>query len=99
MWTQILTWKEEDAMPRMHRPPEPPIYTFRVRILGGFSVLAEAWPVWREIEVTANQTLVDLGEAIPLACGTAPICVHGSITPQTPLPCNSWHCADATAAT
>jgi pRiA4b ORF-3-like protein len=56
-------------MPRTRRPPEPPIYTFRVRILGGFYALAEARSVWREMEVAANQTLADLGEAIPLAFG------------------------------
>ncbi len=56
-------------MPRTHRPVEPPIYTFRVRILGGFYAPEEAPSVWREIEVAANQTLADLGEAIPLAFG------------------------------
>jgi Plasmid pRiA4b ORF-3-like protein len=58
-------------MPRTRRPthqPEPPIYTFRVRILGGFMAPADAIrTVWREIAVAANQTLADLGEAIPLA--------------------------------
>jgi hypothetical protein len=40
--------------------PEPPIYTFcvRLKVMPG---------VWWEIEVAANQTLEDLGEAIPLA--------------------------------
>ena len=50
-------------MPRVQRQPEPPIYTFRVRLLGS----PEAAPVWRELEVAANQTLAELGEAIPLA--------------------------------
>jgi hypothetical protein len=54
-------------MPRTRRPPEPPISTFRVRILGGWYAPEETRSVWREIEVAANQTLADLGEAIPLA--------------------------------
>ena len=53
-------------MPR-RRQPEPPIYTFRVRILGGYYAPTRATEIWREIEVTANQTLADLGNAIPLA--------------------------------
>ena len=52
-------------MPR--RSPEPPVYTFRVRILGGYFAPPDAPTIWREIEVAANQTLADLGEAIPLA--------------------------------
>jgi hypothetical protein len=56
-------------MPRTRRQPEPPIYTFRVRILGGFLAPEDARAVWRELEVAANQTLEDLGEAIPLAFG------------------------------
>ena len=54
-------------MPRSRTPPEPPIYTFRVR--GGFYAPEGATAVWREIEVAANQTLADLGGAIPLAFG------------------------------
>ena len=54
-------------MPRGRRVPEPPIYTFRVRIRGGFYAPAESAAVWREIEVAANQTLADLGNAIPAA--------------------------------
>jgi Plasmid pRiA4b ORF-3-like protein len=55
-------------MPRSARPPlEPPIYTFRVRILGGYFSPAAARSVWREIEIAANQTLEELGNAIPLA--------------------------------
>jgi len=55
-------------MPRTRRQVEPPIHTFRVRILGGFLAPEDAArTVWREIEVAANQTLADLGEAIPLA--------------------------------
>jgi pRiA4b ORF-3-like protein len=57
-------------MPRTRRPihqVEPPIYTVRVRILGGFFAPQEARSVWREIEIAANQTLEELGNAIPLA--------------------------------
>lgn len=50
-------------MPRTRTPPEPPISTFRVRLKGG----PDAAPVWRELEVAANQTLADRGDAIPLA--------------------------------
>jgi hypothetical protein len=46
---------------------EPPIYTFRVRILGGFYAPANGRDIWREIEIAANQPLSVLGEAIPLA--------------------------------
>ena len=53
-------------MPR-RRQPEPPIYTFRVRILGGYYAPTRATEIWREIDVAANQTLADLGNAIPLA--------------------------------
>ena len=53
-------------MPR-RRQPEPPIYTLRVRVLGGYYAPPGATEVWREIEVAANQTLADLGNAIPLA--------------------------------
>lgn len=56
-------------MPRTRRQLEPPIYVFRVRILGGFYAPANARLVWREIAVAANQTLEDLGAAIPLAFG------------------------------
>lgn len=57
-------------MPRMRQTRqtwEPPIYTFRVRILQGFFAPVDARSIWREIEVAANQTLADLGNAIPLA--------------------------------
>ena len=48
--------------------PEPPIFTFRVRLPGyrdedGTKVE----DVWRAIEIAANQTLEELGELIPLA--------------------------------
>jgi len=49
--------------------PESPIYTFRVRIRGGFYAPEHARDLWREIEIAANQTLGALGEAIPLAFG------------------------------
>ena len=45
---------------------EPPIYTFRVRILGGFYAPRDSADVWRDIEIAGNQTLADLGEAIPI---------------------------------
>ncbi len=55
-------------MPRSARTsPEPPIYTFRVRILDGYFAPSNARLVWREIEIAGNQTLAELGEAIPLA--------------------------------
>jgi hypothetical protein len=56
-------------MPRARRAPEPPVYTFRVRILGGYFAPPECRSLWREIAVAANQTLGDLGHAIPLAFG------------------------------
>ena len=56
-------------MPRTRHAPEPPIYTFRVRILGGFFAPTEARSISREIAIAANQTLGDLGRAIPLAFG------------------------------
>lgn len=46
---------------------EPPIYTFRVRIRGGYYAPPRAPAVWRDIEIAGNQTLADLGEAIPIA--------------------------------
>lgn len=48
---------------RVPRQPEPPIYTFLIRLKGD----PDASPVWREVEVAANQTLPDLGEAIARA--------------------------------
>jgi hypothetical protein len=50
-----------------HRPAT---YTFRVRILGGFYAPPGARRIWRELELTADQTLADLGDAIPLAFGS-----------------------------
>ncbi len=56
-------------MPR-RVPPTPPIFTFRVRLPGFVDEDGvKGDDVWREIEVAANQTLADLGEAIPLAFG------------------------------
>src|SRR5215208_2165906 len=48
-------------MPRPRRAPEPPIVTFRVRLPGR--------AVSRDIEVAANQTLVEFGDFIPTAFG------------------------------
>ncbi len=62
-------------MPRTRRTsrarfvPEPPIYTFRVRILGDFYAPPDARLIWREVEVAANQTMDALGWAIPQAFG------------------------------
>src|SRR5215207_6280370 len=47
----------------------PSTYTFRVRILGGFYAPSDARQIWRELELTGDQTLGDLGEAIPFAFG------------------------------
>ena len=47
----------------------PSTHTFRVRILGGFNAPPHARQIWRELELTGDQTLGDLGEAIPLAFG------------------------------
>ncbi len=46
---------------------EPPLYTFRVRLPGAGARRGQG--VWRELELAANQTLADLGEAIPLVFG------------------------------
>jgi hypothetical protein len=52
------------------RPPaDPGAQRIRVRILGGFYAPPGARRVWRELELTADQTLADLGDAIPLAFG------------------------------
>jgi len=61
--------QEDLAMPR-RVPPAPPIFTFRVRLPDFVDEDGtKVDEVWREIEVAANQTLADLGEAIPLAFG------------------------------
>lgn len=53
-------------MPR--RPVyESPILRFRVRILGGYYASRDSANIWRDIEIAGNQTLADLGEAIPIA--------------------------------
>lgn len=53
---------------RPRRPaPEPPIFTFRVRITGGWNLRDDASGVMRDIEIAANQTMADLGELIPEA--------------------------------
>lgn len=46
---------------------EPPVFTFRVRILGGGYAPPNCERIWREIEIAANQTLAELGDAIPVA--------------------------------
>jgi hypothetical protein len=56
-------------MARSRSAPEPPIYTFRVRIKPSFSAPPEAREIWRDIEIAANQSLAALGETIPLAFG------------------------------
>jgi Plasmid pRiA4b ORF-3-like protein len=45
----------------------PSTYTVRVRILGGLYAPSHARQIWRELELAADQTLEDLGEAIPHA--------------------------------
>lgn len=57
-------------MPRA-RATAPTQYTctFRVRIRGGFYAPPDARSIWRELELRADQTLADLGEAIPPAFG------------------------------
>ena len=47
----------------------PATYTFRVRILGGVYAPTDGRQIWRELELTGEHTLGDLGEAIPLAFG------------------------------
>ena len=56
-------------MPDSQAATAPATYTFRVRILGGFYAPPGARRIWRELELTADQTLADLGDAIPLAFG------------------------------
>ncbi|HET7035437.1 MAG TPA: hypothetical protein VFI42_07130 [Thermomicrobiaceae bacterium] len=46
--------------------PEPPVYRFHVRLLGG-PMVGEIEDVWRDIELAANQTLLELGNEIPYA--------------------------------
>jgi hypothetical protein len=56
-------------MPSARSSVTPSTHTFRVRILGGFNAPPHARQIWRELELTGDQTLGDLGEAIPLAFG------------------------------
>ena len=56
-------------MPDSQAATAPATYSFRVRILGGFYAPPGARRIWRELELTADQTLADLGDAIPLAFG------------------------------
>jgi hypothetical protein len=44
-------------------------FVFRVRILGGFYAPPGGPSIWREVELAADQTLAELGEAIPAAFG------------------------------
>lgn len=53
--------------PKPRRPIEPPISTFRVRLVAGPFPPAACGDAWREIEVAASQRLAELGDAIPLA--------------------------------
>jgi hypothetical protein len=52
--------------------PDPvlaPVYRFRVRIKPGPRFRQEVPQIWRDIEIASNQTLYNLGQAIPLAFG------------------------------
>jgi hypothetical protein len=49
------------------KSPEPPIYTLRVRSLGAFLAPSNTRSVWRERAIAANQTLEELGNAVPPA--------------------------------
>src|SRR5918993_2433826 len=56
-------------MPNPRPSVTPATYTVRVRILGGVYAPPDGRQIWRELELTGEQTLGDLGEAIPLAFG------------------------------
>ena len=56
-------------MPSPRSSVTPSTYTFRVRILGGLYAPLDGGQIWRELELTGDQTLGDLGAAIPLAFG------------------------------
>ena len=56
-------------MPPARSSVTPSTHAFRVRILGGVYAPPHARQIWRELELTGDQTLGDLGEAIPLAFG------------------------------
>jgi hypothetical protein len=56
-------------MPSPGSSVTPATYTVRVRILGGVYAPPDARQVWRGLELTGDQTLADLAEAIPLAFG------------------------------
>src|SRR5918996_4184466 len=66
---QLVSAARGWRMPRTRPTPEPPTYTFRVRLRGGFFAPSDAADVWRELALAANQTLADLGTAIPEAFG------------------------------
>lgn len=54
-------------MTHSHQLYEPPLYHFRVRILGGGYAPENARDIWRDIAIASNQSLAELGDAIPLA--------------------------------
>jgi Plasmid pRiA4b ORF-3-like protein len=56
-------------MPPAGSSVTPSAHAFHVRILGGFYAPTDGRQIWRELELTGDQTLGDLGEAIPLAFG------------------------------
>jgi hypothetical protein len=56
-------------MPSPRPSVTPSTHTVRVRILGGLYAPPDARQVWRGLDLTGDQTLADLGEAIPLAFG------------------------------
>ena len=56
-------------MPPARSSVTPATHTFRMRILGGVYAPIDGRQIWRELELTGDQTLGDLGEAIPLAFG------------------------------
>jgi hypothetical protein len=56
-------------MPNPRPSVTPATYTVRVRILGGVYAPPDGRQIWRELELTGEQTLGDLGEAIPPAFG------------------------------
>lgn len=54
-------------MPQQTPKPPVQVYAFRVRMLGGVYAPAGSRAIWREIEIKGDQTLADLGRAIPYA--------------------------------
>jgi hypothetical protein len=69
-------------------PVEPPVSTFRVRLLGGRNAPPNCKEIWRDVEVGANQFVAQLGDAIPLAFGIENACpwcfiLHGPVVDST----------------